>query len=92
MTEPDPNSLEFIKKKVKEKGLKPKYPKGMEPKKPQAGTLIDHKLNRLESGQTSIGLKLDEMIRFITAVDSKISTLMGEVEDLKTEIKNIRGK
>lgn len=77
--------MELLKQKAREKGIKPIYPKGMKPKENQAGNLLDHKLNRLESGQTSISYKLDEIIKFITAVDSKISSLIDEV-------KNIRGK
>ena len=90
MTEPDPKAVEFIKKKAKEKGLKPKYPKGMNPKEQQAGNLLDHKLNVLESGHTSMGFKLDEMMRYISGVDSKISNLMNGVEDLKTEIISLK--
>ncbi len=90
MVEPNPNSVEFIKQKAKEKGLKPNYPKGMEPKEKKAGNLLDHKLNILEAGQTSMGFKLDEMIRYISGVDSKISSLMDGVEDLKNEIRSLK--
>ena len=83
MTEPDPDSVELIKKKAKEKGINPVYPPGMKLRSEQSGNLLDHKLNRLESGQTSIDNKLNKIIRFITAVDSKISTLMDEIKLIK---------
>ena len=62
----------------------------MKPRRQQAGNLLDHKLNVLEIGQTSMGFKLDEMIRYISGVDSKISTLMNGVEELKTEIISLK--
>ncbi len=99
----DPNSLRFIEVKAKEKGLKSKVSKGMKSAMENVGmtegNLLDHKLNRLETGQTNINYKLDEIINFLTALDSKMSDVMnkirdldGNIGDLKRDIESIRGK
>ena len=84
--EPDSTSVDLVKQKAKEKGINPKYPPGMEKAMRKAGitkgTLLDHKLTVLESGQTNINYKQDEIIKFLTVLDSKMSTIIGMLEDL----------
>ena len=83
----EPDQLALIKQKAKEKGINPKYPKGMEKAMDKVGmnkgTLLDHKINRLESNQTNLDYKLDEIIKYLTAVDSKLSTITGMLQDLE---------
>ena len=45
------------------------------------GNLLDHKMNRLERGQTDINYKQDEIIRYLTALDSKMSLILEKLKN-----------
>ena len=73
------NSVEFLKQKAKEKGIKPKFPKGMGKLRGIMPNLPEQKLRSLETGQTNMDHKLNEIIQYLAAIDSKVTDLLNRL-------------
>ncbi len=68
----DPETIEFLEKKAKEKGIKPKYPIGKkESDKKNKEMLIHRKLDRLERNQEDIIRILNRIVQYLPLLETK---------------------
>ena len=78
----DPKSVQFMKDKMAEKGIKPQIDKKLQELMPQekiTEQILIHRLNKQERDLDDIITRFNEVIKFLSMLDVKMSDVLNEI-------------